>query len=174
MKVAVGKAAAVQRAKDLLREEGIGAPPVPVEKLAKALGAKVRYAPLDDALSGMAHIQDGVPIIGVNSMHHPHRQRFTIAHEIAHLLLHRDYIAQAVHVDKDFVINRDEVSASGTDALEIDANTFAAELLMPAEWLRTAMKREVDLEDKHALTEIAKKFRVSVAALQNRLLNLSR
>lgn len=174
MTPAVGKAAAAQRAKELLRDEGVTMPPVPVERLAKALGAKIRYAPLDDSLSGMAHIQDDVAIIGVNSMHHPHRQRFTIAHEIAHLLLHREYIANAVHVDKDFVINRDEVAASGTDALEIDANTFAAELLMPADWLRSAMTREVDLEDKNALADIAKKFRVSVAALQNRLLNLSR
>jgi Zn-dependent peptidase ImmA (M78 family) len=173
MSAAVGKVAAAKRAQEILAECEVTSTPVPVERIAKALGASVRYAPLDDALSGMAYIKDGVPVIGVNSLHHPNRQRFTIAHEIAHLVLHRDYITAAVHVDTTFVLNRDEKAATGTDALEIDANAFAAELLMPADLLREAVYEEADLEDEAAVAAIARKFKVSTAALQNRLLNMA-
>lgn len=170
---AVGKTAAAKRAQEILAECEVASAPVPVERIAKALGAAVRYAPLDDALSGMAYIKDGVPVIGVNSLHHPNRQRFTIAHEIGHLVLHRDHITAAVHVDTTFVLNRDEKAATGTDALEIDANAFAAELLMPTALLRDAVYKEADLEDEAAVAGIARKFKVSTAALQNRLLNMA-
>lgn len=171
---AVGRAVAISRARELLDAHRLTAPPVPVERIAKALGARVRYAPLDDALSGMAYIKDGVPIIGVNSLHHPNRQRFTIAHEIAHLVLHRDLITAEVHVDKAFVLNRDGNSATGTDALEVDANAFAAELLVPAEWLRRSIAAQADLDSEDEVAALAKRFRVSTATLQNRLLSLTR
>lgn len=91
---------------------GMNAMPVPVERIARALGAQLRYSPLDNEISGMIFIRDGAPIIGVNSLHHPHRQRFTIAHEIGHLELHRDELAASVHVDKSFpILHRDEKSA---------------------------------------------------------------
>src|SRR5580704_17378184 len=89
-----------QQAQNVLTELAIKTLPTPVEKIAKARGAEVRFSPFDDKLSGMIHIKDGVPIIGVNSLHHPNRQRFTVAHEVGHLCLHREYITQAVHVDK--------------------------------------------------------------------------
>src|SRR5271154_163009 len=122
------------RASKLLSSMGIQEIPVPVEKIAKSLGARVRFSPLDDELSGMIFIKDGVPIIGVNSLHHPNRQRFTVAHELAHLHLHREHISQRVHVDKRFaesMLRRDTVATTGTERLEIDANQFAAALLMP-------------------------------------------
>ena len=67
------------RAKELLEKCGFHKIPIPVERIAKSLGAQVRYSPLDEELSGMVFIKDGIPIIGVNSLHHPNRQRFTIA-----------------------------------------------------------------------------------------------
>ena len=66
----------------VLNQFSIFAAPVPVDRIAKGLGATLQFAPLDDELSGMAYVKDGKPIIGVNSLHHPNRQRFTIAHEI--------------------------------------------------------------------------------------------
>src|ERR1700686_5518950 len=120
------------RAQQLLTRLDIKSVPTPVEKIAKALGVQVRFSPFDDELSGMIYIKEGIPIIGVNSLHHPHRQRFTIAHEIGHLELHRDIISANVHVDRQFpILMRDAISATGTDQMEIQANQFAAELLMP-------------------------------------------
>jgi len=130
--------------------------------------------PLDDELSGFVYIKEGVPIIGVNALHHPNRQRFTIAHEVAHLQLHRDYITSKVHVDKTFseVLKRDGSSASGTERLEIEANQFSAALLMPSFMLEELLDDSpIDIEDEDSLEEWARKFRVSKAALQYRLRN---
>lgn len=164
------------RASKLLESLGIQEIPVPVDKIAKSLGARLRFSPLDEELSGFIFIKDGVPIIGINSLHHPNRQRFTIAHEIAHLQLHRESITSAVHVDKQFVepvLKRDSSSATGTEQLEIEANQFAAALLMPGRILDKLRKASpIDIEDESSLEGWSKEFNVSKAALQYRMKNL--
>ncbi len=164
------------RASKLLDDLGIRSAPVSVERIARALGAQIKFSPLDEELSGLICIKDGVPIIGVNTWHHPNRQRFTIAHEIAHLQLHREYITSAVHVDKRFmepVLKRDAASATGTEWLEIEANHFAAALLMPRRLLVEYLKASpIDIDDDGPLEELAKKFHVSKATLQYRIRNL--
>lgn len=159
---------AKHEARALIKKFGIKSPPVNVERIARQLGVKVEFAPFDDELSGMAFIKDGVPAIGINSLHHPNRQRFTLAHELAHIVLHPDELKKAVHVDKGS-LRRDRVSATGTDLLEITANAFAAELLMPEELLSAVLDEKLDLEDPQVLEKLANKFRVSVTALQHRL-----
>lgn len=159
-------------AKALLDQHGVKAAPVPVERIAKSLGARVEYAPLDGELSGLAHIRDGVPIVGVNALHAPSRQRFTLAHELGHIQLHRSELERAVHVDRGS-LRRDGLAAAGTDPSEIEANTFAAELLMPAGLLLAALDgRSVDLEDDAAVASLAKRFKVSEAAMRYRLSSL--
>jgi Zn-dependent peptidase ImmA (M78 family) len=164
------------RANKLLASLGIEEIPVPVEKIAKSLGARVRFSPLDDELSGFVFIKDGVPIIGVNSLHHANRQRFTIAHEIAHLQLHPHHITSEVHVDKQFaepVLKRDASSATGNEKLEVEANQFAAALLMPANILNDLLEASpIDIEDESSIEEWSKEFNVSKAALQYRIRNL--
>jgi Zn-dependent peptidase ImmA (M78 family) len=164
------------RAQQVLAELGIKTPPAPLERIAKAHGAIIRYAPLDAELSGMLYIKDGIPIIGVNSLHHPNRQRFTIGHELGHLVLHRSIISTDVHVDKEFPwlevprLNRDLNSAAGTEDIEIQANQFAAELLMPRAFINQALARiKFDIEDDGPIEELAKKLRVSKQALEYRI-----
>ncbi|WP_342723970.1 ImmA/IrrE family metallo-endopeptidase [Bradyrhizobium sp. B097] len=159
------------QARSLVNKLGLKAPPVPVEKLVKALGARVEYTPFDDELSGMAFIRDGKPVIGVNSNHHPNRQRFTIAHELAHVVLHRSKLEATVLVDKGRnFLPRDSVSAEGIDPLEIQANAFASELLMPERLVRQVLAESSrDIQDDDYLISIAKRFRVSLAAIQLRL-----
>jgi Zn-dependent peptidase ImmA (M78 family) len=163
-----------QCARNLLERMSIHNVPVPVDKIAKAVGAQVVYSPLDDELSGMVLIKAESTLIGVNSLHHPNRQRFTIAHEIGHLELHKSFIMGQVHVDKKFpVLMRDPNSATGTDRLEIEANRFAAELLMPEWAVRRVLEREaIDIDDDRTVADLAKKFRVSRQALQYRLVNI--
>ena len=57
------------RVQALLAEFNVRAAPVPVDKIAKGLGAQLRFSPLDDELSGMIYISDGMPIIGINAEH---------------------------------------------------------------------------------------------------------
>ena len=165
-----------RRVESLLRAHDVTAPPVPVEKIARALGVRVHRLPFEEDLSGMIYLDGKTPIIGVNAQHHPNRRRFTVAHELGHLLLHRKALAGKVHVDRRFpVLMRDATSASGLDSREIEANQFAAEMLMPLSLLLPEIQRKkaFDIDDDKPVTEIANRFRVSKQALQFRLLNLS-
>ncbi|KJC41503.1 hypothetical protein UP09_20675 [Bradyrhizobium sp. LTSP885] len=160
-----------EAARSILREFGISTPPVPIERIIKSRKIVLQYAPLDEDLSGMAYIKDGIGIIGVNALHHPNRQRFSAAHELAHHVLHAPDIRQAVHVDKGIrILFRDDVSALGTEPMEIEANAFASELLIPGELLAAALEGSgVDIEDEAAVEAVARRFRVSPAAMRFRL-----
>ncbi len=163
------------QAAEVIKQFGAISLPVPVLRLAKFLGAEVRSSPLDMELSGMIFIKSGKPIIGVNTLHHAHRQRFTVGHEIGHLVMHRGLIEQEVHVDKSFpVLMRDASSATGAHKIEIQANQFAAEILMPENHLRELLEAQpFDIDDEGPLDLWAAKFRVSRQALEYRIRNLS-
>lgn len=163
-----------ERVRAILQEQGITSAPVPVERIAKELGAHLRFSPLDDELSGMIYVKDGTPIVGVNALHHPNRQRFTISHELGHLQLHRTEITKEIHVDKGFpMLMRNAVSATGVNEIEIEANFFAAELLMPESFLAISLDGEpFDIDDEGTVSALAKQYKVSASAMRFRLGNL--
>jgi Zn-dependent peptidase ImmA (M78 family) len=82
-------------------------------------------------------------------------------------------------VDKEFRVtavslNRDATSALGTETIEIQANQFAAELLMPTAWFIDALESMAfDIDNEGPLDEWARKFRVSRQALDYRIRNLA-
>jgi Zn-dependent peptidase ImmA (M78 family) len=97
-----------------------------------------------------------------------------IAHELGHLELHRKMITSNVHVDKDFpaALMRDPKSATGSEQVEIEANQFAAELLMPIALIEQALAgKQFDIDDDGPIEDLAKKFRVSKQALEYRIRN---
>jgi len=159
------------QARKLLTDLGIDKPPVPVDVIATKLGAHLTYSPLDGDISGMVFRDNGEVIIGINSLHHPNRQRFSIAHEIAHVVLHK---GMEVHVDRTFRVNmRNDVSSRAIDPEEIEANRFAAELLMPEHMLVNDLRgQEIDLENEAGLKRLAERYRVSLQALTIRLTKL--
>lgn len=96
------------------------------------------------------------------------RQRFTIAHEIGHFLLH----TEALHVDDGFGIRfRDDTSSQATDDAEIEANQFASHLLMPASFLELDIRKSgrIDIEDEDQVKVFADKYGVSTQAMTLRL-----
>lgn len=158
----------------VLAESGVRSAPIDVDRVATSLGAEVRREPADDELSGflLRDTKAGSAVIGVNSKHHPNRQRFTIAHECGHLLLHK---GEKVYVDRlgsGFHINlRDSKAAEGVSEVEKEANLFAAELLIPAAFLEADLVKSggMDLFDEDVLKGLAGKYRVSAQALTYRL-----
>jgi len=165
-------ALARRKAVELLRNAKVRTAPVPVEELAARVGARIRFEPFAGEMSGMVRrVNSEEAIIGVNSMHAPTRRRFTIAHELGHLLLHGD---EELHVDETFPLAfRSPVSSQAIDAREIEANQFGAELLMPESFLANDLKgRRIDSEDDEAVGALAQRYEVSIQAMSFRLSNL--
>lgn len=98
--------------------------PVRLSALAKALGVSVKAATLAPGISGEIRPEGNSYIIRVNRHDPPKRQRFTVAHELAHFLLHRDQIQEGL---EDNVLYRSKLS----DTREAQANRLAADILMP-------------------------------------------
>lgn len=95
----------IKEANKLLNRLGIEAIPTPVEKIAGLLGAKIVRQSSDDDLSGMIYLNSTGIVIGVNESHHENRQRFTIAHELGHLVMHAQVLKGSVHIDKNLASN---------------------------------------------------------------------
>ena len=157
---------------ELLNELGITSPPVDVEAVARHKGAVVVKEPNKDDFSGFLYRSpDSPPIIGVNSLHSLNRKRFTVAHEIAHLCLHP---RSGVHVDQAFVQMRDAKASEGVDEEEMEANRFAAELLMPKHFLLKDLSAlgRIYADDEKEISNLAKKYEVSSQAMAIRLSSL--
>lgn len=125
----------------------------------------------DDEIDGFLYREGGQPVIGVNRNQALVRRRFTVAHELGHLLLHE---TGDVHVDRGFrIFLRDSHSREGVDQHEMEANRFAAELLMPIEFLGDDLAtRQFDFADDKQLRALAKRYGVSTQALAIRLTGL--
>ncbi len=109
-------------------------PPVDVEGLAEALGVDVHYAWLDDRISGMLERRpNGKYVISVHAPDPPTRQRFTIAHELGHYILHRERVGDGVGDDRAYRstnVGRYHNTLIGPRE-ETEANRFAASVLIP-------------------------------------------
>lgn len=154
-------------AMSMLKESGITVAPVNVHRVAATLGATVQPEFAEDEISGGLHRTSAGPIIGVNASHHPNRQRFTIAHEIGHLVLHEQ---ENFFVDRLF--RRDAKSSEAVDPIEIEANKFAAALIMPEDFLRDDIARETLPLTSDAVERLARQYQVSQQAMTFRLDNL--
>jgi Zn-dependent peptidase ImmA (M78 family) len=162
-------------ARGMLARAQVNEPPVPVEQLAQDAGAVISYQPFEaEDISGLLYRATGAtPVIGVNSTNPKVRQRFTIGHELGHLTLHpgHDLILERL-VRLNF---RDATSSTASDQEEIEANQFAAELLMPRDLLRhslTILLQGKPISDLEVVRRLARRFEVSQSAMEYRLTNL--
>lgn len=133
--------------------------PVQVGALAQALGLKVVVAALPLNISGMIQPdgEDGF-IIKVNRFEPKERQRFTIAHEIAHYLLHRDRISAGV---VDSVLYRSKLSSR----LEAEANRLAADIIMPMDQVQAMISVTPSKSHDELVAALAEAFKVSKQAM---------
>ncbi len=147
------------RAREVLERLQVTEPPVDVEEIAGSHGLTVRRVMRPKSFSGKL-IRERMEI-EVNRQHHRHKQRFTIAHELAHFVL--------VHSP---VFSRfdDRSIADPGRVNERQANAFASELLMPESlvraWWVSFRRREKPIDG------IAECFDVSSESMFYRLSDL--
>ena len=142
---------------------------VPVDPVAIAnkAGIKVYTASnMPKELSGIIQKdkQNDNVIIIVNGNHDERRQRFTIAHELGHYFNTEDFDGQIDDSTDILIYNSDNKSSP----IEVEANKFAAELLMP----QAAIKYMLATKDIKTLSEFADIFNVSPSAMNIRLINM--
>ena len=160
------------RAASLIARHRVLSPPVDVEAVAAELGLTLVRDNLGAGVSGLLVTTERSACVCVHQGDPATRQRFTIAHEIGHFVLRHQFVrGEHVHVDRgNFISQRGPRAATGVDPKEIEANQFAACLLMPPDLL----KHEVTtyggspLVDWH-VSELASTFDVSEQAMTIRL-----
>ena len=128
-----------QKALEVLMQHGLYALPIDPVQLANRLGVTVNNAKFaDDSLAGLiARRGDSIRIL-VDQADPPYRKRFSIAHELGHHFLHLLEDGEIVDNRADMFREREPVDApiSSERLREIQANWFAAALLMPGEFVR--------------------------------------
>src|SRR5262245_12340133 len=138
-----------QRTEKLLIDSNCYSTPIDIKDCAKHLGIKLEALELDDDVAGFLVLKDNGDVnIGYNKNHSPHRIRFTIAHELAHYILHAK--DTKLFVDKEEkVLYRDSNSSTGEYFMEREANAFAAALLMPQKLLiKEVEKHKTETKEK--------------------------
>ncbi len=169
-------------ASNLLRRFGTDHFPIDVAFIAQKLEVHLHFEQLEDEISGMLIVKDGSKHIVINKGHHANRQRFTIAHEIGHLILHHEDGDKLFVDTKLMVYQRAGVPSANTYSSknstttpdqEREANVFAASLLMPEDALRELIEdQEVDISDEFDISRLASSLGVSEQAMSIRLKNL--
>lgn len=151
--------------------------PFPFERIVRDKGdLDILYSDtLPDSVSGAIFLQNGRFTILVNNNKPDTRRYFTVAHELGHYFIHRQWLidnSSSGFVDysetldtQSMLLRPDEIGAlRGVDTLkEREANNFAAELIMPESEVRQVWKLSPDI------STCATAFQVSKSAMAIRL-----
>ncbi len=145
------KSVAKKLAQKVIKETGISVAPVSLQKviehLQKTIDLSVMRAPLTDKVSGLlvvcTDLEKESVVIGFNPDKPWCHRRFTIAHEIGHIMMNHTCSG-----------NSGDKSHN-----ETEANNFAAELLIPTKLIKD------DFKKLQNIPELAKLYRVSAEAM---------
>lgn len=130
------------------------------EKLAAHLGVLVRESPLDGC-DGWCLTLEGRTIIRINSNQSPGRKRFTLTHELGHLILGIPSVVGETY----------EEMLSSNSAEERRVNDLASELLMPTTVVQSVLPEVTVVAGD--LKKLAKRANVSDLAAATRVCNLA-
>lgn len=152
----------ILKARQFIKNAGISSIPVDIEKYATAAKAKIKISSdLDDNESGQTFPLAGKHIITINGNHRKERQRFTVLHEIAHIVLELPSQHHGTNMT-----TSDLVSYRHRPKEEILCDVFAAECLLPYDQFRK------DVEDVNvsldAIKELANHYQASVTSTGSR------
>ncbi len=147
-----------KQARLIIKRAKLATPPVLLNNIVKFIQTKddLRVFPKDlgKKISGIQLEHGGTTFIAYNLSEHEHRQRFTLAHEIGHFVMGHTGVS-----------NFDSYDLNTKSPYEIEANAFAAELLMPLDMIKK------DYQELHNPKQMATKYLVSEVALWKRLLD---
>jgi Zn-dependent peptidase ImmA (M78 family) len=154
------------KANEVLKRHNLTTVPIDPVMLAQREGIRVNNAKFsDDNMAGMIVKRGDDVSMLVNYDDPPFRKRFTIAHELGHHFLH--LMGDGEYVDKEANLFRQQPGEDRTMTperrREIQANMFAASLLMPEDEVRRYW------EERRSIEELAKIFNVSAEAMGYRL-----
>ena len=161
----------VEKANKFCEENNITNYPVNIITLCAKYGLQVFEKYLPQNVSGFIVFQaenfldfNTGKVIVVNLLHGPARRRFTIAHELAHFVLHKSE-NETIYAHRD---------AGQNGGIEQEANIFASNILMPENLVKNALSK-LDSSfwgsalDSEKIRYISEEFAVSRAAAQVRL-----
>ncbi len=138
--------------------------PVKLGAVAKRLGVKVLLSTLPRGTSGQIGQEDGEFVIRINRHEAKHRQRFTLAHELAHYMLHRELIVAEGGWSENVLLR------SGQPAnVEYEANRLASDLVIPSAQLAMATADYSGPMTSEVIEDLARRFGVSTAAMEIKL-----
>jgi len=139
--------------------------PVKLGAVADRLGVKVLLSTLPRGTSGQIGKEDGDFVIRINRHEAKHRQRFTLAHELAHFLLHRDKIVAAGGWSENVLLR----APNQPIQIEYEANRLASDLVIPSRLLEQATADYTGPMTSEVIEDLARRFGVSTAAMEIKL-----
>lgn len=174
-------------AQGVLRQAAALSVPTDLDKVLACLGVRVHEEDMEPDVSGILIIKGDQRHVLLNKTHTESRKRFTIAHELGHLMLHDDGGKADANDERIFIDHQIRVyqrtDSAGPSSVyhqegsltspeqETEANAFAACLLMPSHHvIRASLER--DLFDEISVASLAKSFGVSEQAMSIRLQQL--
>ena len=137
--------------------------PVDPWKVAEKMGIPVIERKSENRFDGFLLNVDGEMAIVINSsIKHAPRKNFTIAHEIGHAEIPH-------HKSQEFKCLSSSIGIMKGKELETEANDFAAELLMPASFIKEEIDNHpIGLE---VIKSIAEKYKTSLTSSEVRYIN---
>ena len=137
-------------------------PPTDLLGLVASLGIRLKHEQMGDTAGKIKLVKtsgaDPFYQITLNSNHSLNRQRFTLAHELAHFMKHR------AHLEAGEIVDNALYRSLLPDPMEWEANRYAAQLLMPL----TAMQK-LWREGLRSAGDFANRLGVSEQAAEIRL-----
>ncbi len=163
-----------EKAVDLLECYDLMSVPVNIFKLIEKLDIELTQLDLGEDISGVLVVKNGKGRIGYSGGIET-RNRFTLAHEVGHYMLHNDN-ENELFVDNVKVMYRKQAATRAEKKQEMEANSFGAALLMPEKLLKEKFHELNDdlflCEDEDIIEKLSDTFRVSSIAMTYRLINL--
>lgn len=168
----VNKAEIERKVDTILRENKADSIPVDPVTLANKLGIKIHNAQFSDgSLSGMISKRGENIMILVNQQDSDTRKRFTIAHELGHHFLHLmeedgEFVDETINLFREQLQDGEQRSGKRK---EVEANKFAAALLMPKYLVKKEFERNNDLSYlawKFGVSESSMGYRINELGLQ--------